>query len=70
MDLVAVRTSELETSNWELEALRAQLELENEYLREEIFSPVRESPFMGRSTALSQVLQKIGSVASTSLPCA
>jgi DNA-binding NtrC family response regulator len=62
---VASRTEELQAANRELQKLRHQLELENEYLRDEIYSPATTGPFVGRSSALKTILHQIENVAST-----
>ena len=65
-DLVAERTAELETANRALDDLRRQLQLENEYLREEIYPPVSDrGRFVGRSEALDRVINEIDRVAAT-----
>ncbi|MGD9545951.1 MAG: sigma-54-dependent transcriptional regulator [Candidatus Krumholzibacteriia bacterium] len=63
--LVRKRTAQLEAANWELTSLRARLEMENEYLREELF-PVRGSDlFVGISQGLARVQRQIEQVAPT-----
>lgn len=64
---VAQRTEELRTANRELQELRHQLELENEYLRDEIYSPKATGPFVGRSSALKRILHQIENVAATNV---
>ena len=49
----------------EIECLRSQLELENEYLREEVMEVHSHGEILGDSAALSKVLQQIDLVART-----
>lgn len=49
----------------EIECLRSQLELENEYLREEVMEVHAHGEILGNSAALSKVLQQIDLVAPT-----
>ena len=63
--LVRKRTSELEAANWELTNLRARLEQENEYLREEIFPAGPARMFVGQSRDLLRIQREIEQVAPT-----
>jgi PAS domain S-box-containing protein len=56
---------ELESTVRELESVRAKLEEENLYLKEEIFSPTQHSEILGASDAIQYVLHKIDQVAAT-----
>ena len=49
----------------EIDCLRAQLELENEYLREEVMEVHSHGEILGNSSALSKVLRQIELVATT-----
>lgn len=49
----------------EIDCLRSQLELENEYLREEVMEVHSHGEILGQSSALSKVLQQIDLVAPT-----
>lgn len=60
---VAERTAELTRALEEIEALRAQLEMENTYLREEVKTAFGD--LVGESPALRKVLQQIEIVAPT-----
>ncbi len=63
--LVRKRTAQLEAANWELNSLRSRLEMENEYLREELFPVHGSDLFVGISRGLARVQRQIEQVAPT-----
>ncbi|MCI0691822.1 sigma 54-interacting transcriptional regulator [candidate division KSB1 bacterium] len=62
---VAERTAELTRALKEIERLRAQLEMDNLYLREEVKTALAFGDIVGESAALRRVLQQIEIVAPT-----
>ncbi|NUM78781.1 PAS domain S-box protein, partial [candidate division KSB1 bacterium] len=62
---VAERTAELTAALEEIERLRAQLEMDNLYLREEVKTALAFGDIVGESPALRRVLQQIEIVAPT-----